>query len=173
MLQTSPWGGRNSSVYMSSCPHHTLKKAANFAGDFDNPLRESPLTRNEWIIDFSFQWLKGHKCLDVTQLKPFLLFSSEGFFFNLRKIKTYSLLKLVINDRDMKVHIHNAYHAQLYSPRSSTLPLSIDSEKWISGRELPKRGDISIWVWPELPLCFPTALHLFCLLFSLRLIFSL
>jgi len=46
MLQTSPRGGRNSSVYTPSCPQGTLKKAANFAGGFHNPLRESPLTRN-------------------------------------------------------------------------------------------------------------------------------
>lgn len=54
MLQTSPQGGRNSSVYMPSCPYHTLRKAANFAGNFHNSLRDS-LTGREGIIDF-FLW---------------------------------------------------------------------------------------------------------------------
>lgn len=64
-LQTSPLGGRNKSVYMPSCPYHTLRKPDNFAGNFHNPLRDS-LTRSEGIIDFFvvvvyFSGKKGYK----------------------------------------------------------------------------------------------------------------
>jgi len=31
-------------------------------------------------------------------------------FFHLSNIKTYSLLKLIISDREIKFHIHNIHH---------------------------------------------------------------
>lgn len=73
MLQTSPQGGRNNSVYMPSCPFHTEKKPANFDGNFHNPLIDS-LTWSEGKLIFFFFFVseaKKIKCFVLIEIKPF------------------------------------------------------------------------------------------------------